>query len=508
MTKLSNSSAEPSYIPRLALSSAPFSKTIDEASFYNGEQIEQRLNLLLHLARSSDKVGLLLAEEGVGKSTLLTQVQLNSGDDLRVCRIDAHASLDSPTFIAKCLRSFGVDDAGELQNRHEELLKERVKRLLKLNIRPLLLIDDIDAISADNLAIIMDWLSWQDEGEYLLQAIVTANRTMPELDNIHGRLQRVDLPSLAESELDAYLMHRLEAVGFTGELPFSTKDLKQFYRQSAGLPALVNQLAHQTLLGIKVSSKPASRSGFKATSLVRWIGVAVLALTLILLLVFQDKINDLFKQEESHQVDSIDQSFNAEEETVTTIVVGDDSIIDAEQAERDELAQLVSELPAVDEQENGAIEEQNKATTMDEIAIGTSDIEAVENLIPETTERVQVAEEVKIKEPEDVFDSVPLPHQQNWILQQQATHYTFQLMGSWEHEEVLEFIDKYELSGDLAEFQSDRNGRVWYALIYGVYENKQIALQQSSRWPAPLNTLPSWLRRFDSVQKQLKSTAQ
>jgi len=506
MTKLSNSSAEPSYIPRLALSSAPFSKTIDEASFYNGEQIEQRLNLLLHLARSSDKVGLLLAEEGVGKSTLLTQVQLNSGDDLRVCRIDADASLDSPTFIVKCLRSFGVDDIGELQNRHEELLKERVKRLLKLNIRPLLLIDDIDAISADNLAIIMDWLSWQDEDEYLLQAIVTSNRTMPELDNIHGRLQRVDLPSLAESELDAYLMHRLEAVGFTGELPFSTKDLKQFYRQSAGFPALVNQLAHQTLLGIKVSSKPASRSAFKAAPLVRWIGVAVLALTLILLLVFQDKINALFKQE-SHQADIVDQSFNAEEEIVTTIVVGDDPIIDSEQAERDELAQLVAELPAVDEQAMDVIEEKNKAITVDEIAIESRNVEAVENLLPETTERVQV-EEVTIKEPEDVLDSTLLAYQQDWILQQQATHYTFQLMGSWEHKEVIEFIDKYNLSGDLAEFQSDRNGRVWYALIYGVYDNKQIALQQSRSWPAPLNTLPSWLRRFDSVQKQLKSAAQ
>jgi len=507
MTKLSNSSAEPSYIPRLALSSVPFSKTVDEASFYNGEQIEQRLNLLLHLARSSDKVGLLLAEEGVGKSTLLTQIQLNSGDDLRVCRIDADASLDSPTFIAKCLRSFGVDDAGELQNRHEELLKERVKRLLKLNIRPLLLIDDIDAISADNLAIIMDWLSWQDDDEYLLQAIVTSNRTMPELDNIHGRLQRVDLPSLAEGELDAYLMHRLEAVGFKGELPFSAKDLKQFYRQSAGLPALVNQLAHQTLLGLKVSSKLGSQSGFKAASLVRWIGVAGLALTLILLLVFQDKINALFKQE-SHQEDRVDQSFNLEEEMVTTIVVGGDPIIDSEQAERDELTQLVAELPAVDEQAIGVIEEKNQATTVDEIAIESSDIAAVDNLIPETIERVQVAEEVIIKELEDVLDSAPLAHQQDWILQQQSTHYTFQLMGSWEHEEVIEFIDKYDLSGDLAEFQSDRNGRVWYALIYGVYDNKQIALQQSSRWPVPLNTLPSWLRRFDSVQKQIKSTAQ
>lgn len=507
MTKLSNSSAEPSYIPRLALSSAPFNETVDESSFYNGEQIEQRLNLLLHLARSSDKVGLLLAEKGVGKSTLLTQIQQNSGDDLRICRIDAQASIDSPTFISECISSFGVDGAGELQNRHEELLRDRLKRLLKLNIKPLLLIDDIDAISADNLAIIMDWLSWQDEDEYLLQAIVTASHTMPELDNIHGRLQRVDLPSLAEGELDAYLMHRLEAVGFKGELPFSRKDLKQFYRQSAGFPALVNQLAHQTLLGIKASPKPTSRTTFKVSSLLRWTAVIFLALALILLLVFQDNINALFEQQ-SQQVDIVEQPFDSEEETLATIVVGDDPIIDSEQAERDELAQLLAELPAIGDQAADVTEEKNQATTVDDIAIEEREVGAVENIMAEMTEPAQVAEEVIIKKPEDVLASAPLVHQQDWILQQQATHYTFQLMGSWQHEEVVEFIDKYDLSGDLAEFQSDRNGRVWYALIYGVYDNKQLALQQSSRWPAPLNTLPSWLRRFDSVQKQIKSTAQ
>ena len=68
-------------------------------------------------------------------------------------------------------------------------------------------------------------------------------------------------------------------------------------------------------------------------------------------------------------------------------------------------------------------------------------------------------------------------YQQDWIQQQQSSHYTFQLMGAWEHDDVVEFIDKYALTGDIAVFQSDRNGRVWHALIYGVYVNKKEALQ-------------------------------
>jgi len=478
MSNLSNSSAEPSYISRLALHSAPFSTEIDTRSFFNGEQIEQRLNLLFHLARSSNKVGLLIADQGVGKSTLLTQLQQGAGDDLRICRIDVQASLEPSTFVDQCLRAFGVDDIDvNRKSEHESLLKDRLKRLQKLNIRPLLLVDNVDIISADNLAILLDWLSWQDDDEFLLQAIFTANRVMPELDNIHGRLQRVDLPNLTEKELNAYLMQRLETAGFKGELPFSSKELKQLYRQTLGCPAAVNQLAHQKLLGIKSRSESATNFA----SLFRWSGVLLLVLSFILLLVFQDDINDLFEQDKD-QIGVIEQAFNAEEEPLTMVVVGDDNVTSSDQAERDELATLVAELPVVEEAlEQSTIEQQS--IEIDEVI-------------------TQVIPEAPIPSPSHIA------HQEDWIVAQQGSHYTFQLMGSWDHSELIEFIEKYDLSGDLAEFESERNGRVWYALVFGVYDSKQEALQASSNWPDPLNTLPSWLRRFDSVQKQIKSTVQ
>ena len=168
---------------------------------------------------------------------------------------------------------------------------------------------------------------------------------------------------------------------------------------------------------------------------------------------------------------------DSQDELVTTIVVGDEKEISAEQAERDELAILVAELPVVEDKE-----------------------------IEVNKEPAETLNEELLDDAEPVVLS-PV-HQQDWIKQQRSTDYTFQLMGSWQHEEVLAFIGKHTLTGDVAEFQSERNGRTWYALVYGVYESKQVALQESSNWPAPLNSLPSWLRRFDSVQKQIKSRPQ
>lgn len=525
MSNLANSSAEPSYITRLALNSAPFSSEVTRSSFFSGEQIVQRLNLLVHLARSSDKVGFLFAEQGVGKSTLLTQVQLAAGDDLRICRIDTPLLPDATSIIEQCLRAFGVEE-GEIKRSsdHTPLLKNRLERLQKLNIRPLLLVDNIDIISADNLAILMDWFSWQSDDEFLLQAILGSSRVMPELDTIHGRLQRVDLPSLAEDELSAYLMQRLEAVGYKGDLPFRSKELKQFYRQSSGNPAAVNQLAHQKLLGIKPtlgSTHSLSFSGI--TSLFRWLGVSILAVSLTLLLVFQDKVNSLFT-EQSDENSVIEQSFDTEEEALATVILDEDEFTSAEQAEKEEPESLDSEplfienteeLGSISEALNSALE--LELAEREELALLVAELPVIENehVKKEPSNDVIVSSEdegLAVEEPtlETKVEEEPSSrvHQQDWITQQQGNHYTFQLMGSWQQEKVAEFIEKYALTGDLAEFQSDRNGRVWHALIYGRYDNKKDALQASSHWPAPLNTLPSWLRRFDSVQKQIKNTAQ
>jgi DamX protein len=93
---------------------------------------------------------------------------------------------------------------------------------------------------------------------------------------------------------------------------------------------------------------------------------------------------------------------------------------------------------------------------------------------------------------------------EGWVFQQKGTDYTYQLMGSWEKQELTDFIEQYALEGNVAAFESMRNGRTWHVLIYGVYASKQAAIKANQAWPAPLNAQPSWLRRFDSIKAQIK----
>jgi DamX protein len=526
MTEFTSSQAEPSYVSRLALTSAPYNEAVDVNSFFNGKEIEQRLNLLLHLIQASNQIGFLVAPQGTGKSCLLTQLQVRADDSLRVCLIEAKSVLDTTSLLSQCLRVFGVDDSEiGLNDDATSLLKNRLLQLQKINIKPLLLIDDIDSLPAEVLKEVTSWLLWQQDETFLLQAIVSATSKMPSLSELQARIEHVDLPALNESEVAAYLMFRLTSVGYQGGFPFTDKDSKRFYQQSLGNPAALNHLAHQKLLGIRPKLTSPVKINF--SKILRWTGLVLLSISLVLLLIFQDKVNALFKPEKQN-IDEVIKLPELEQDELATVVVEDDPVLSSEQAERNELMALIEELPESDSVVNETVVE----LTTDETPIDESNIEVVEPAekesktgpedeleIPEDKLEVEAKAEIELEEklekqdkPEMEESSVVIEqveeHQQDWILQQRGTNYTFQLMGSWEHNDVSKFIEKYALTGDMAEFESLRNGRVWYALIYGVYDSKKAALDASNAWPAPLNTLPSWLRRFDSIQKQLTKKAQ
>lgn len=474
-----NEFAEPAYISRLTLHSAPFNSTIEPNNFFSGSQSEHRLNLLLHLIRASNKIGLLVAANGLGKTTLLAQLKQRAGDELRICSIEGNAQQNSTIALKQCLIALGVDD-NEVRSSddHAETFRNRLEHLRKLQVRPVLLIDDANILSEELLSAISIWLSWQSDNEFLLQAVIVSPDDIKLAGLAQSRVQTVDLPPMTEQELPDYLMYRLTSVGYQGDTLFTEKDLKHFYRLSSGNPALINQLAHQKLLGLEPNlTKSATVSLSSLGFSLRWVGLGILIISLILLLSYQDKVNQWLAPA-SDNIELVEHDvIDISEPELVTVIVDKDEVKDNELAQREELAALLSDIPEP-------------------------------KIVEQPTEQyVQTNTDPMGSKPE-IIEPVTGVHQQDWVMQQNGSHYTFQLMGSWQKQEVYDFIDKYALTGDMAMFESMRNGRIWYALSYGVFENKQSALDASNKWPAPLNTLPSWLRRFDSVQKQIKNTVQ
>jgi DamX protein len=421
----------------------------------------------------------LVADKGFGKSTLLAELQQRTGDEIRLCFIDAEQHTALPAILGQCLIGLGVS-SHEIETAEDpiQVFKHRLAQLRQLSITPVMLIDNADELSVALRTELATWLEWEGKQGALLQAVVASIRPFVLPGQAQNRLQVVTLPALSENELSSYLMHRLIGVGFQGETPFLEKDLKRIYQQSLGSPDIVNQLAHQQLLGIKpVKPALAILDNWLAKMTMRWAGLAVVVVTLLLLLRFQDTINQWLTAE-SDKTSINDIAEVIEEEAELPLVVT------PAQAERDELADLIADIPDINEQEAAALE--------------SIDVEKMKEPIQRP---------VSVVPDEPVVVSEPDFLKQDWVMAQPARHYTFQLMGSWEREEVHDFIEQYALVGDVAVFESMRNGRVWHVLVYGSFKDKQMALKESAAWPAPLNTLPSWLRKMSSVQQQIKNKA-
>ena len=500
MGELTATSAEPAYINRLALTHSPFTPLTPDSAFYDGSHIKQRRLLIQHLLRATATPILLQADKGMGKSTLLNQLQQQAASDIHYCLLPANGNKLElcQAVLADLQAETAYDEPG-----CEAQIKQRLAQLRRVNIVPVLLIEDIESQSQTVREMLSDWLNWQgQDGQALWQAIITA-QTAPELSR-ELSLQKLDMPALDSREIETYLMQRLSAAGYKGEIPFNSRDLQRIYRQSAGNPGKINQLAHQQLLGTAPKSGLTFTVSPVFTQLGRWSVVLVLGLIIVAALVFQQQINRWIDKPEQLEEDIALPPLSQEEE-VATVVVGEESSPEADP--RRELADLLADIPppeqtATETETETVDQNQNKPQAQTSALAEAEEIKLADDKAVDSAPAAELTNEGE--KPEQVSEQPASVHDKDWVLQQKAGHYTFQLIGAWDAAEVNEFIDKYSLSGDVATFTSLRNNKPWHVLIYGVYPSRKAALSASNQWPAPLNTIPTWLRRFDSVQKQIR----
>jgi DamX protein len=90
---------------------------------------------------------------------------------------------------------------------------------------------------------------------------------------------------------------------------------------------------------------------------------------------------------------------------------------------------------------------------------------------------------------------------QKWILTQKPSAYTLQLVAVRDEAAIKRFIQKHQLSGDIAYFKTNRSGQAWYSVIYGVYPDRSAAIQGRETLPPALRKSDVWPRTYASIQE-------
>lgn len=295
---------DPAYLANYGLTQAPFSNQHDDRFLYLDAERAQRLNLLQHMTQYSNLLLIVLGEEGVGKTSLLTRFITTKAENWHICQVTANAFMDAGQLMFQIAQGFGLQqvpgDSGQLQ----EMLYSQVATYHHNEQIPILLIDDAHDLPRDALMAIFHLADAQVDNANLLRIILFAEPQIEKILNsrdVRPLRERIthtmSIPLLDEDTTAEYLKHRMAVAGFNGGSPFTPKMVKRIYKASAGNPARINQLAHETLdkgdferEEVESIVKPAKPRRLNSTAVVA-IAVAVLAVGV---LVFQNKINRLF----------------------------------------------------------------------------------------------------------------------------------------------------------------------------------------------------------------------
>lgn len=237
------------------LKEKPFSLTPDTEYFYRYSGHQEAFNVLLVALRNGEGFVRVTGEVGTGKTLLCRQI-------LRLLEEDC-ATIYLPNPLLTPLELYQsiahelqleFSEGASVQHLHHEIFAELVS-LKKINRPVVVLIDEAQAMPYRSLEAIRLLSNLETEKEKLLHIFFFAQ---PEFDQ---RLERSDLrqlrqritfsyqlPTLSARELSSYLKHRLRVAGFQGGELFSSAAVRLLHSASAGVPRLINILAHKSLM--------------------------------------------------------------------------------------------------------------------------------------------------------------------------------------------------------------------------------------------------------------------
>lgn len=411
---------------------------------------------------------------------MLNQFLSSAGGDWRTCRIRAQST----------------EKTGSLSSLKN--LNEHPAFILPDDKLPIVMFDDAHELNKVELQYLLkDALA--PGGVRKLKRLVlfcepSINATMASISAPFTKetvVNKVYMSPANKTETYEYLLHRLKIAGYKGKNPFKSSDINTIYKASGGIPGNTNQEAHKFLInrfsGEKPGSGPLQQPGiFKKKSFRIAIGAIVLfCLTLILFLWNRnDSPPTPYKPPKSviKSKEKTNVAKTAEKQPSTTIAVttnkSSEKAIPSPVAIKDKAAK--PEEP---------ISLKSKAQTRKS---------AVELSRP--AQKVKKSEKVTPVKPKKTKGI----HRESWIMAQNPSYYTLQIIGLRNEKSVHKFAKKYHLLNKVAYYKTKYRDKSWYPLLYGAYPTRKKALSAINELPEEIRKLSPWTRKLSSIQQAIK----
>ncbi len=245
-----------SYYSALGLENEPFSTSPDPQFFYHSASHHTALKRLEIAIRLRRGLCLILGDVGTGKTTLsraLLQTFKDEHDFIFHMILDPSFKSEFQ-FLLSLVRMFGiVPPFKSTLDFKESLEKYLFKMGVEENKTIVLLIDEAQKITPENLEVLRMFLNYETNEFKLLQLIIMGQvELLPRIKRVRNFMDRVALKytinPLDESETRELITFRLRQAGYRGESNlFDDEATKLIFETTQGYPRKIAMLCHDAL---------------------------------------------------------------------------------------------------------------------------------------------------------------------------------------------------------------------------------------------------------------------
>lgn len=237
------------------LKEKPFNITSDPAFFFLSKRHEEAISHIKYGINERKGILCITGEIGTGKTTLCKAILSEIDKNTKT------AFVLNPNFSASELfeiitKDFGLIPASKSRLAAVSILNEFLLEQAALNNNAILIIDEAQNLTSNQLEQIRLLSNLETEKEKLLQIILVGQPELNQKLNLFSLRQlrqriavRYHVNPLEKGEIKHYINHRLKIAGsINGMISFDDHALEEIFNFSQGTPRLVNILCDRALL--------------------------------------------------------------------------------------------------------------------------------------------------------------------------------------------------------------------------------------------------------------------
>lgn len=238
------------------LTGKPFQLTPDPAFYFRSVTHRKALSYLGYGLAQGEGFIVITGEVGAGKSTLVAHLMGTiDPQQLTVAQI-VTSKLDEEEIVHVVAQSFGLDIEGHDKATALGAIEGFLHEEARAGRRCLLIVDESQNLSVEALEELRMLSNFQLGSHPLLQTLLLGQPEFRATLQGHAALEQLrqrviaahHLEPMDKTEIEPYIVHRLERVGWNGNPQFDQRVFSELYEASGGIPRRVNQIANRLLL--------------------------------------------------------------------------------------------------------------------------------------------------------------------------------------------------------------------------------------------------------------------